>query len=63
MTNEWHKLSDEELAALTDSGRAWYERVRKTHAVNLRVLNGFDLDAIKGKIIRADTKTEGYENP
>jgi hypothetical protein len=63
MTNEWHELPDEEVAALTDVGRAWYERVRKIHAVNLRVLNDFDLAKIKHKIRRQDTNTEGYENP
>ncbi|KAK7428060.1 hypothetical protein QQZ08_005492 [Neonectria magnoliae] len=65
MTNEPAALADEEIAAMSEERRKTWDMVSPMHPVNLRILNGIDLNDFKDKI----QKMEGanypplYENP
>ncbi|KAI5459314.1 glutathione-dependent formaldehyde-activating enzyme [Mariannaea sp. PMI_226] len=59
LTNEPALLSEAEIAALSEDGRNLYGFVRPLHPVNLRVLDGLDLGAIKDKV----EKIPGANNP
>ncbi|KAF4333072.1 glutathione-dependent formaldehyde-activating enzyme [Fusarium beomiforme] len=50
LTNEPVLQSDEAIAAMSDSDRKLYEMISPLHPVNLRVLEGVDLNEIAGKV-------------
>ncbi|KAG7130569.1 Centromere protein V like [Verticillium longisporum] len=59
MTNFAAEKSEEELAAMSGEERAYFEGGKARHPVNLRVIDGLDLDALRGKI----TRIKGAEAP
>lgn len=64
LTNEPRDLSDEEVAALSDDSRAWYEGSQVRHPVNLRVLNGVDLKKLTPMKLTQGAELEPkYVNP
>ncbi|KAM0275888.1 hypothetical protein ACHAQH_007320 [Verticillium albo-atrum] len=52
MTNLASEKSEEELAAMSDEERGYFEGGKARHPVNLRVIDGLDLDALRSKIIQ-----------
>ncbi|KAM0328208.1 hypothetical protein ACHAQA_005615 [Verticillium albo-atrum] len=65
MTNLASHKSEEELAAMSDDERGYFEGGKARHPVNLRVIDGLDLESLRGKIkqIRGAESLPKYVNP
>ncbi|KAH8667809.1 glutathione-dependent formaldehyde-activating enzyme [Ilyonectria robusta] len=65
LTNEPSILSDEAVAALPEARRQVYDMVKPKHPVNVRVLEGIDLNELKQKIqqLPGSARSPVYVNP
>ena len=66
MYNAAADLSDEEYNALSDEFKGWVDSTRTLCVLNLRVLNGYDVDEIREKIDKVTGGSEvepRYVNP
>lgn len=64
MTNQPAPLTSEEVAAMSEDDRKWFESSKLRHPVNVRVLDGVDLTKLKIiKMTRGLDLPPKYVNP